>query len=894
VHGISRTRSRENTRARSMKARVTILFFAIFCAGLQQPGSAPAASFRSESRQASGIALGGIGTGGIEIRPDGRLTGWNIFNNVPWAGGMSPETVGDYLPGEPDFPASDAFFGIRVLGSEPRPIFRVLALSDALEPDRKVGRRIDTTGSFFYPWLKTIESINYTGRYPFARLTYNDPGLPCRVEMEAMSPFVPLDLEESCLPVAVFRFRVHNPTSETMVVSLVFSVKNGASYNRRERALAQVVHKTPSMVTVKMTGGGDPPPSPTDGEIAIACRGLHPTGSAGWVDPWEFINDFRNNGLLFGPDSLETGQPIPEAADTSTATAANLVPGCEPADPRGRDSAETWRGAVADRLILRPGASDSTTFFLAWYFPHHLDTTGNDVGHHYADKFSGVHDVIEFVSREIDELRRRSREFVQVLYESSIPEEVKTELNSSLVLFTKSTVWTGTGDYGMWAGLGWHGLNATDHTYYSSWPQVLLFPHLEKKTLALAASHQDERGRIIDFFPGTFSRGNSYSRLDAAAHFVLQATRYFLWTGDPDFRRDTWPRVKKSMEYLASLDTDGNYLPNLDGKGTNYKRFKLTGDSSYLGSLYLCSLKAAEKVAAKLRETRLARKYLRAFRRASAAFDAQLWDPELGYYVLASDITSGRKDHGCMAEQLSGQWFADILGLGDLTDSGRIKPALKAIYHFNFKPGRGLVNGSYPGAQRKLRSGDYQWLSPSPGVEYAVASMMISRGLHRKGLEIVKQVGERYRRAGLTWNRIDQAPYSSQSLTAWTILLSLEGFRYDAIERSLELRPRCRPDSFTAPVITPRSWGVFSQRRDETTQLNKIRLIRGNLTLGRLILDLPGKMVHPKVEAVLNGLPVEVEASSATDSRGHRLEIAFSPPVTLEAGRELVVSAGLE
>ncbi|MBD3240501.1 MAG: hypothetical protein GF331_07935, partial [Chitinivibrionales bacterium] len=35
---------------------------------------------------ASGIPLGGIGTGAVEIRDDGCFHDWSIFNNAAWAG----------------------------------------------------------------------------------------------------------------------------------------------------------------------------------------------------------------------------------------------------------------------------------------------------------------------------------------------------------------------------------------------------------------------------------------------------------------------------------------------------------------------------------------------------------------------------------------------------------------------------------------------------------------------------------------------------------------------------------------------------------------------------------------------------------------------------------------
>lgn len=42
----------------------------------------------------SGIPLGGIGTGSVEIRPDGTFADWLIFNMGAWSPGQGPEQGG--------------------------------------------------------------------------------------------------------------------------------------------------------------------------------------------------------------------------------------------------------------------------------------------------------------------------------------------------------------------------------------------------------------------------------------------------------------------------------------------------------------------------------------------------------------------------------------------------------------------------------------------------------------------------------------------------------------------------------------------------------------------------------------------------------------------------------
>lgn len=45
--------------------------------------------FKSTQQIRSGIALGGIGTGSIEMRADGNFYNWSIFNNYPKGSGKA-------------------------------------------------------------------------------------------------------------------------------------------------------------------------------------------------------------------------------------------------------------------------------------------------------------------------------------------------------------------------------------------------------------------------------------------------------------------------------------------------------------------------------------------------------------------------------------------------------------------------------------------------------------------------------------------------------------------------------------------------------------------------------------------------------------------------------------
>lgn len=144
--------------------------------------------YRSDVHTDVRFPLGAIGTGNVELGADGQLTTWQLFN-----------TLRDgYVP---------FFFGVRAGGK-------------ALMLQTKGG-----------PELPKIRRIDMTGEYPLARLRFLDADLPVAIEMTAFTPFAPLDANVSSLPVAVFAFRVRNPTATKQTISLAAFLQNPIGYD---------------------------------------------------------------------------------------------------------------------------------------------------------------------------------------------------------------------------------------------------------------------------------------------------------------------------------------------------------------------------------------------------------------------------------------------------------------------------------------------------------------------------------------------------------------------------------------------------------------------------------------------------------------------------------------
>ena len=65
-------------------------------------------------------------------------------------------------------------------------------------------------------------------RTRLAFVTYHDPAFPVTVELEAFSPYCPLNVEDSSLPATVMHYTVKNTSDKEVEVSLAGWLENAA------------------------------------------------------------------------------------------------------------------------------------------------------------------------------------------------------------------------------------------------------------------------------------------------------------------------------------------------------------------------------------------------------------------------------------------------------------------------------------------------------------------------------------------------------------------------------------------------------------------------------------------------------------------------------------------
>ena len=138
---------------------------------------------------------------------------------------------------------------------------------------------------------------------------------------------------------------------------------------------------------------------------------------------------------------------------------------------------------------------------------------------------------------------------------------------------------------------------------------------------------------------------------------------YKLAGGDDEaFLKYCWPRVKEALDYLKRFDTAGDGMPQNQGiPDQTYDSWPMRGTNAYCGSLWLAGLKAGIKMADKMGDQGAAAKYQAWYDEAQPNFIKELWN---GSY-LNYDTGSPYK-RNIMADQLVGQWYTNLTGLGDL------------------------------------------------------------------------------------------------------------------------------------------------------------------------------------------------------------------------------------
>jgi non-lysosomal glucosylceramidase len=637
-----------------------------------------------------------------------------------------------------------------------------------------------------WKWEYPVGAADYYALYPKTWFDHHaTEKTPVRLVLEQYSPVLPNNYKESSYPVAVYDWHAENTSKKKVTVSILFSWTNmlgwlrdfsdnfkgaldhgNTNRYREEDAAAGILFD-------RVRRGAVPVTEEWDGQMAIAAArvpGVTITHVSTFVprgDGADVWTPFAKDGRL-----PNTDLPIVSAGE-------NLA------------------GAIAVTFTLEPGEKKTVPMALAWDLPIVQFGNGTKWVRKYTEYFGATGTNAwtiaktalaerEAWSRGIDEWQ------AGVINDESKPAFYRGMLFNELYAVTDlGSFWghpldapEGTRDtFGYMECFDYPFYETLDVRFYGSVPIAMFWPEIDKNVMRQFADtvpqeHADkhiwqwrtlqDRGNISlrtrkskgavphDLgvpaedpfrYVNQFSWQNTDRWKDLNSKFVLLVWRDYVLSGkkDAEFLSYCWPAVKEALEYLRQFDTNGDGLPENEGfPDQTYDTWPVKGESAYVGGLYLAALRAAEEMA-KLEEPTAVRSYRELFTRAQKSYLQKIWN---GRY-LRYDVAGPHHEY-IQADQLAGQWYANMTGLGDIIPKAMRLKALQTIFDFNvmkFEGGTmGAVNGMTP--EGKTVGDNEQVHEVWTGTTFGLASEMMHEGLtdqaYKTAWGIYHVVWERY------------------------------------------------------------------------------------------------------------------------------------------------------
>jgi uncharacterized protein (DUF608 family) len=700
----------------------------------------------------SGVPLGGVGAGKLEIMPNGGLDHFTFLNSIHNPVYSQDPSGSKGLPG--------FHFGIFVK-----------------DKGKKIAKLLETRPVGEVPG---VASIAFNGSFPFARLEYQDKDLPVEVQLEAFSPFLRHDEKNSAYPCAFFRFKVTNPFARAMQVSLIGIGRNIIGEWSVGR-FNQVVD-TKDACNVHFYNKKTQAHDPHSGEMVLSViknNAAEVSYFGEWnMQPRHFVFDRTHVSLSECWQHFIQDGALPNVNTERVVASESFQAGA----------------ALAAKVQLKPKSSTIVTFVLSWHFPNFGE------GRMYETWFRNAGDVAHAACEKYALLYAGTKSWHKDLNALDIEAWLKDALINNLYPLVSGSLWSKRNRFGLFEAPEVCPLLGTlDVRFYGSLALALFFPNLELKEMTEFAEAQRPQGYIphdLGFkrsdLPSNSTNGLLWKDLNSK--FILLCWRDFLMTGDEGFLKKMYPFIKKAFYWLAATDKNKDFLPDNEGADQTFDLWVFQGASAYTGSIFLASLLALEKIAVFMQDEDMRKVALLWFKKGRVSFEKKLWQKKyfitynsskegLSQQQLLHQVKLEKASHSCMAGQLAGQWIAHLLGLGYIVAEDKVRRALATILEYNAAISPfGVVNGVLPTGEKdkaNLQS-ENVWF----GITYMVASLAIYEGFQTQGLALAKKAWDNAALNTLNpWNQPDTVNSSDGSyvfgdhymrnMVIWSVLCAL-------------------------------------------------------------------------------------------------------------------------
>ena len=754
---------------------------------------------------ASGVPLGGIGVGAVDLAPDGRFTRFAVNN---W----STDGVD--------------------LARKDNPVWGDEAFLAVWEKDASgtvVSRRLERDTKQMYGMGGYAHST-YRGLFPTANLSFDDnhdPQPHSLVSVSAHSGLVPQDVKDSSLPGFWLEITLANSDSKAVEVAVALSWPDLIGRGLYDLPAGQEKDGYSGPFHTEKLVPVTPVSTQVEAMVSGRLRGLYQfTRERPAIRQATYQNYIDGVALL---------AEAPEGGSVSTAAAW---------DPAGAE--DVWKSFRADgsfaaqsgraqlskpdrpssasivaiKAMVAPGGKQTFRFLVSWSVPQPpraaVQFGTQDYGRYFQNSFV---DFASLVAYEIENRARILRDTLawqQPILDSTMPDWLKFKLiNSAYTLYT-NTILNKAGSFSVMEG-GMGGLSGTMDQRIVAHPiYQKFFSQLDRAELQQFADTQDADGGILHFDGSYFvgladAQGHTpvphEKMIDNTAGWLIQVAKDYQQTGDNSFAKKNSERIARGYAYMKAQIRDASLIPV--GAQT-YDDFPHPDISIYTGTVYLAALRAGGVLGRATGDQQLTQDAKARFERGQAALEHTLWNGR--FFAYGTDVGgANRRDDRLFGGQLAGQFLSRYAGWGDVVDFAHAKSSIEEQLRI-------AVASSPDEYAPKVWDMDMKRGVDMPDsrcwpfyLESYTAMAAMQLGYVADGLELMRHIQFVHLRNGWTWSQNLWNPaeltYVSAPVT-WFAPDVLANASVDLAEGRITLGPAllAGQKSTTIPLFFPRFW----------------------------------------------------------------------------------------
>jgi non-lysosomal glucosylceramidase len=624
-----------------------------------------------------------------------------------------------------------------------------------------------------WQWDYPVGAGEYAALYPKSWYDYKWDQFPAHVVLEQFSPVLPDNYRESSYPVAVYRWHAENPTNKAVTVSVLLSWTNMVGWFR---TFTRDFQGTPNQ--------GDHNEVATEKLSSGVMRGIVFDRNRAGTLPTEVDGQFVIAAMEAPGVEISYHTTFPAEGDGKAIWSRFAKDGrLANNDASWVSDGEKLAGAIAVRFTLQPGEKKVIPMVIAWDFPVVQFGEGREWNRRYTDFYGAngnnawaiARDGLQNATAWSDALDAWQSPYVN---DESKPLWYRGMLFNELYVLTDGGTFWGRPvgsdkkkppSFALLECFDYAYYGTLDVRFYGSMPLLKFWPDIDKQVLRQFADtvpkEWPEKGQWVwksqqtgepslhmrkkkgavphdlgvpegDPFIAVNEPGwqDTNDWKDLNSKFVLMVYRDYVLTGrkDVSFLRQMFPAVQDAVAYLRQFDRGAGIPENEGYPDQTYDSWVVRGVSAYCGGLWLAAVRASEEMARVLGESGVAEGYHQLFLKAQKNYIDRLWNGKYFRYD-----TEGEDRESVQADQLAGQWYANMTGLGDLVPHEMQVAAAQKIFEFNVMKFGGGQMGAANGmtAEGSIIRENEQAPEVWVGTSFGFAALLLSEGMKEEAYQ---------------------------------------------------------------------------------------------------------------------------------------------------------------